>query len=73
MAYNRITNFTIKDTLLAGDTNKIVRGAEFDAEFDAIEQAFIDEKVDTALTGDTTADNLTVTGTATMIIDCGTY
>ena len=73
MAYSKTTNFTLKDTLLSGDPNKIVRGSEIDTEFDNIEQAFTDEKSNTALTGNTTAVNLTVTGVTKVIIDCGTY
>ena len=73
MAYSKTTNFTLKDTLLTGDPNKIVRGSEIDTEFDNIEQAFIDEKNNTALTGNTTAVNLTVTGVTKVKIDCGTY
>jgi hypothetical protein len=37
--YTKTTNFTAKDTLPAGDTNKIIRGSEFDTEFDAIATA----------------------------------
>lgn len=73
MAYSKTTNFTLKDTLLSGDPNKIVRGSEIDTEFDNIELAFTDEKNNTALTGNTTAVNLTVTGVTKVLIDCGTY
>ena len=73
MAYSKTTNFTLKDTLLSGDPNKIVRGSEIDTEFDNIEQAFINAKNNTALTGNTTAVNLTVTGVTKVLIDCGTY
>ena len=37
--YTKTTNFTAKDTLPAGDTNKIIRGSEFDTEFNAISTA----------------------------------
>lgn len=37
--YTKITNFTAKDTALITDTQKILRGAEFDAEFNAIATA----------------------------------
>ena len=33
MAYNKTTDFAAKDALPAGDTNKIVRGSEINAEF----------------------------------------
>lgn len=39
MAYTKTTDFAAKDALLTGDPNKIVRGTEIDAEFDAIETA----------------------------------
>ena len=34
--YTKATNFTAKDSLPSGDTNKVVRGSEFDTEFNAI-------------------------------------
>ena len=37
--YTKTTNFGAKDTLPSGDTNKIIRGSEFDTEFDAIATA----------------------------------
>jgi len=37
--YTKSTNFTSKDTLPAGDALKIVKGAEFDTEFNAIATA----------------------------------
>lgn len=37
--YTKTTNFTAKDSLTTGDPNKVVSGAEIDAEFDAIETA----------------------------------
>jgi hypothetical protein len=37
--YTKSTNFTSKDTLPAGDSLKIVKGAEFDTEFNAIATA----------------------------------
>jgi hypothetical protein len=37
--YNKSTNFTSKDTLPSGNTNKIVRGSELDTEFNAISAA----------------------------------
>mgnify|MGYP005998535351 CR=1 FL=1 len=40
MAYNKTTDFAAKDALPAGDTNKIVRGSEINAEFSNIQAAF---------------------------------
>jgi cytoskeletal protein CcmA (bactofilin family) len=37
--YSKTTNFTAKDSLVSGDANKIVKGAEIDAEFDNIATA----------------------------------
>lgn len=74
--YTKTTNFTAKDTLPAGDTNKIIRGSEFDTEFDAIVVASA-TKANTAsptFTGTVTIPNLNFTGTlSTGTIDGGTY
>ena len=69
--YTKTTNFTAKDSLLTGDPNKIVSGADFDLELNAIATA-IASKLDAAsaaLTGTTTAetiqlDNLRIQDTA---------
>lgn len=45
--YTKSTNFTSKDSLPTGDSLKIVRGAEFDTEFNAIATA-VATKADTA-------------------------
>ncbi len=37
--YSKTTNFTAKDSLVSGDANKIVKGAEIDVEFDNIATA----------------------------------
>ena len=37
--YTKVTDFTAKDSLPSGNANKVVVGAEFDTEFDAIEVA----------------------------------
>ena len=55
--YTKTTDFAAKDTLPGGDTNKVVRGSEFETEFDAISTA-IATKADTA--------SPTFTGTATF-------
>ncbi len=73
--YTKTTNFTSKDSLSSGDTNKIIRGSEFDTEFNAIATA-VQTKADSAspvLTGTATAVNLTVSGTFTATVDGGTY
>ena len=81
--YTKTTNFGAKDTLPSGDTNKIIRGSEFDTEFDAIATASA-TKSDIAsptFTGTVTVPNFTVTGDVTVdlgsadtvTIDGGTY
>ncbi len=65
--YTKTTNFTAKDSLPTGNTNKIIRGSEFDTEFNNIATA-VTTKADLAgpaLTGTATAVNLTVSGTMT--------
>ena len=37
--YTKATNFTAKDSLVSGNANKIVKGAEIDDEFDLIATA----------------------------------
>lgn len=37
MSYTKLTDFAIKDSLLTGDPNKIVRGTEIDAEFESLQ------------------------------------
>ena len=70
-------------TLPSGDTNKIIRGSEFDTEFDALVTA-VATKADTAsptFTGTVTVPALTITGNVTVdlgsadtvTIDGGTY
>ena len=81
--YSKTTNFGAKDTLPSGDSNKIIRGSEFDTEFDAIAAASA-TKSDTAsptFTGTVTVPNLSITGNVvvnlgsadTVTIDGGTY
>ena len=55
--YTKTTDFAAKDTLPGGATNKVVRGTEFETEFDAISTA-IATKSDTA--------SPTFTGTVTI-------
>jgi len=81
--YSKTTDFGAKDTLPSGDTNKIIRGTEFDTEFDAIETS-VATKSNTAsptFTGTVTVPALTITGNVsvtmdsndTVVIDGGTY
>lgn len=74
--YTKATNFNSKDSLVSGNSLKVVRGSEIDTEFDAIETA-VNSKADLAgptFTGTATFANVTVTGTSTIAtIDGGTY
>ena len=45
--YTKLTNFSVKDTLASGNPAKVIRGAEFDAEFNNIETA-VNSKADEA-------------------------
>ena len=65
--YTKSTNFTAKDSLPTGDTNKVVRGSEFDTEFNAIATA-VGTKADLAgptFTGTATFADVSVSGTVT--------
>lgn len=46
--YTKTTNFTAKDSLPPGDSNKVIRGSEFDTEFGAI-QTSIATKADSSV------------------------
>ena len=74
--YTKTTNFTAKDTLPTGNAAKIIKGADFDTEFDALVTA-VASKADTAnptFTGTVTIPTLTVSGTLTAgLITGGTY
>jgi hypothetical protein len=74
--YTKTTNFTAKDSLPSGDSGKVIRGSEFDTEFNAISTA-VATKSDIAsptFTGTVTIPALTFTGTlSTGTIDGGTY
>jgi hypothetical protein len=73
--YTKVVNFTSKDFLITGDPNKIIKGSEIDNEYNNISTA-IATKADLAgpaLTGTTTAVNLTVSGTFSGTIPGGTY
>ena len=74
--YTKTTNFTAKDSLPSGDTNKIIRGSEFDTEFDAIATASATKAniASPTFTGTVTIPSLNFTGTlSTGTIDGGTY
>ena len=75
-SYVKSTNFAVKDTLLSGNPNKIIRGQEIDIEYTNIQSA-VNSKAntnDTILTGDGTAENFTVTGNLEANeINGGTY
>ena len=74
--YTKLTDFASKDALSSGDANKIIKGTEFETEFDNIATA-IATKADTAsptFTGTVTIPNLSFSGTlSTGTIDGGTY
>ena len=74
--YTKTTDFAAKDSLPSGDSGKIIKGTEFETEFDAISTA-IATKADLAsptFTGTVTIPALTFSGTlSTGTIDGGTY
>ena len=74
--YTPTTDFASKDALPSGDPAKIIRGADFSAEFNNIATA-VASKADTAsptFTGTVTIPALTFTGTLTTgTIDGGIY
>lgn len=66
--YTKATNFTSKDALISGNPLKLVRGAELDTEFGAI-QTSVNSKADTAsptITGTASIAALTVVGNETV-------
>jgi hypothetical protein len=66
--YSKTTDFAAKDSLPSGDSGKIIRGSEFETEFDNISTA-IATKADTAsptFTGTVTIPTLSVTGNTTL-------
>ena len=74
--YTKLTDFASKDALSTGDANKIIKGTEFETEFDNIATA-IATKADLAsptFTGTVTIPALTFSGTlSTGTISGGTY
>tara|TARA_R110001606_G_scaffold214361_1_gene362174 strand:- start:1488 stop:2201 length:714 start_codon:yes stop_codon:yes gene_type:complete len=65
--YVKSTNFTAKDSLPTGDANKVIRGSEFDTEFNAIQVASATKANlgSPTFTGTATFADVTVTGTVT--------
>lgn len=63
--YTKITDFALKDSLPSGDTNKIIRGSEFETEFDNIATA-IASKLDS---GSLTSDLVTYSPNGTGAVD----
>ena len=74
--YTKTTNFTAKDTLPTGNAAKIIKGSDFDTEFDALVTA-VASKANSAsptFTGTVTIPTLNVSGTLTAgTITGGTY
>ena len=74
--YTKTTNFTAKDTLPTGNAAKIIKGTDFDTEFNALVVA-VASKANSAsptFTGTVTIPTLTVSGTLTAgTITGGTY
>ena len=81
--YTKTTNFTAKDSLPSGDSGKVIRGSEFDTEFNAIATASATKAnlASPTFTGTVTVPNPTITGNVvvdlgsadTVTIDGGTY
>lgn len=73
--YTTTINFTAKDSLPSGDPQKVIKGSDFQLEYDAIAVASA-TKADLAsptFTGTVTVPDITVTGTLTATVDGGTY
>lgn len=60
--YTQVVSYGPKDALTLGDANKFIKGAQFDAEFQAISTA-VATKIDSAFSAPT-VQNLNVTSTA---------
>lgn len=75
MNYSKSTNFAVKDGLVTGNPNKIIKGTEIDTEYNNIASA-VSSKADAnngSFTGTITMVNLTVSGTLTATLDGGSY
>ena len=64
--YTKAVDFAAKDALATGDTNKLVKGTEIDAEFTAIQTA-VNSKADEA------SPAFSGTFSGSYVVDCGTY
>ena len=66
--YSKTTDFAAKDSLPSGDSGKIIRGSEFETEFDNIATAIATkaDAADPTFTGTVTIDGLTVNGNTTL-------
>ena len=66
--YTKTTDFEAKDSLPSGDSGKIIRGSEFETEFDNIATAIATkaDAADPTFTGTVTIDGLTVNGNTTL-------
>jgi hypothetical protein len=67
--YTKTVNFAAKDSLPSGDSGKIIRGTEFDTEFNNISTA-VATKADEAsptFTGTATFNDISTTGTVTTV------
>jgi len=74
--YTKTTNFTAKDTLPTGNPAKIIKGSDFDTEFDALVTAVASKanSESPTFTGTVTIPILNVSGTLTAgTITGGTY
>jgi hypothetical protein len=69
ITYTPTTNFGSKDTLPANDPNKVIVGAEFTSEFNAIQAAFAlaAPTSNPTFSGTATYNNLTVSGSFTSV------
>ena len=73
--YIKTVDFGVKDSLASGNPNKLIRGSEFDTEFNAIQTA-VATKSDLAspsFSGTATFNNITFTGTLTGTVNGGTF
>lgn len=66
--YSKTTNFTAKDALTTGDPNKLVKGAYFDTEFDAIATSS-STKANKIISG--TTNNVTKQSSGGDLVDSG--
>ena len=73
--YTKAKDFTAKDALVTGNPLKVVRGTEFDVEFNAIASAIASKSnaANPSFTGTVNCVTLTCSGVLTGNIDGGTY